>query len=425
MRRIRKPAFLKKITTIPEPVRRGIVFAAVILVSILPAVFMNSMYGYLPLLAVLFLTGISWGCLQFLARHLSAGSEVSDVTCIRGSAAPLGLNIVNNSRIICPKAVANLQISDLFGENDSTEEIPFAIGSHGQVAFSLEMDMSHIGVYSIGMKSIILYDFLGLFTREAKLDGMFQAFVLPRIRVLEKTYANMEFDTETSQETRVSVIGGTDYTGVREYELGDPMKQIHWKLSAHSSEYMTKIQESNRMQKFSVILDFAADRNESREQLMDLNDALIEIALSLIDDISKGDASFELLFADRNKNVVNTAPQGREDDLELLRSFSVITQEPGKDFPDASLILRQESRMLNRSSNPIVVTSRLTEELMQEMKSVRSQQRFPELYYIVPAEWNSRQIEQKEVQLKGLDDYNIPYYMISTADNYLKGDEGA
>lgn len=425
MRRFRMPAFLRKLGGIPQPVKRGLVCALVILVSALPAVFMNSMYGYLPVLMVLLLMGISFACLRILANHLSAGTEVEDVTCIRGTAAPMGLKVVNGSRLICPKAIAHLQISDLFGENDTEEEIPFAIGSRGDVNFSLEMDMSHIGVYSVGMKSIVLYDFLELFTREANLDGMFQAYVMPRIRVLEKSYANMEFDTETSHETRVSVIGGTDYTGVREYELGDPMKQIHWKLSAHSAEYMTKIQESNRLQKFSVILDFAADKNDSREQLMDLNDALIEIALSLIDDIAQGESTYELIFADRNKNVVNTAPKGREDDPELIRSFSVITQEPGQDFPDAAMILQQESRMMNRASNPIVVTSRLTEPLMQELKSVRSQQRFPELYYIVPAEWNSRRLEKQEAVLKGLDDYSIPYYVVSTADNYLKGDERA
>lgn len=425
MKKIQMPAFFKKLSGIPQSVKRGLAAGLVIAVSILPAVFMNTMYGYLPLLMVLCLMGISFVGLRILAGKLSAGTEVEDVICTRGTAAPLGLKIVNHSRLICPQAVAHLQISDLFGKNDSEEEIPFVIGSRGKVDFSMEMDMSHIGVYSIGMKSIVLYDFLGLFTREAGLNGMFQAFVLPRIRVLEKSYANMEFDTETSHETKVSVIGGTDYTGVREYELGDPMKQIHWKLSAHSLEYMTKIQESNRNQKFSVILDFAADRNDSREQLMDLNDALIEIALSLIDDIARGEASFELIYPDRNRNVVNTAPQGREDDPELIRSFALITPEAGKDFPDAAMILQQEGRMMNRSSNPIVVTSRLTEALLQELKSVRSQQRFPELYYIVPAEWNSRQLEQKTAVLKGLDDYSIPYYVISTADNYLKGEESA
>ncbi len=409
MRRI-----IGKIVHIAAVVLAWAVVAAVVLA---PAVFLNTVYGYLPALLLVLLFLFSAVSLFVVTRNLSVETDCADVRCERGESADIGLKLVNRSILSCPRATAYLYISDLFGKNDATRTVGFTIGGKATVDFSFRMEMTHIGCYSIGLDHVEVWDLLGLFHRSVPVSGRFTATVTPRRRAMDSLLLAEDAAVESSMETKISVIGGTDYTGVRAYALGDPMKQIHWKLSAHTREYVTKLQESNFQQEFSVLLNFAAVKNSDREQLMDLNDCLIETALSLVSEVTQQDASCSLLYVDKANAITKVMPSGQDDDGELIRSFAGITPEPGADFPDSYQLLQQEAQASSRSSNVLLVTSRITTDLVHELIRTKQQRRSPELWFIVPAEWSERELETACRPLKQLDDADIPYFTVSTAVN--------
>ena len=394
-----------------------ILWLLVFAVAALPAVFTNSVYGYLPVLMLAVLLIISLACLVWLKKHISVETDLSNVQCIRGGSVNIDLRLNNSSRLFFPKANALVRISDLFGGNDSVRRVCFAMAGREKIDFGFDMNMMHIGMYSVGLEQVEIYDFFGVFRCRVPLTGHATAFVTPRIRPMDERHLSNDVLAEADTDTRITVVGGTDYTGVREYAIGDPMKQIHWKLSAHSRQYVTKIQESSRQQEFVVILDFAADACDDKEQLMDINDCLIETSLSLLEDISRYDAGFALLYCDRNGSVVRTAATGRDNTIDLIRSFSVITPQPDSEYPDACQILQQEGQLANRSTNAVVVTSRVTPELLMEMQRVKRQKRSPELYLVVPASWSNRELEKAAAPLKQLENMEVPYYIVATSEN--------
>lgn len=392
-------------------------WAAVAAVVLAPAVFLNTVYGYLPALLLALLLIVSVVSLFVISRNLSVETDCADVQCERGASVDIGLKLVNRCILSCPKATAYLYISDLFGKSDATRTVRFTIGGKATVDFSFGMEMTHIGCYSIGLDHVEVWDFLGLFRRRVPVSGRFTATVTPRRRAMDSLLLSEDAAVESSTETKISVIGGTDYTGVRAYALGDPMKQIHWKLSAHTREYVTKLQESNFQQEFSVLLNFAAEKNPNHEQLMDLNDCLIETALSLVTEVTEQDASCSLLYVDKANAVTKVMPSGQDDDVELIRSFAGITPEPDANFPDSCQLLQQEAQASSRSSNVLLVTSRVTTDLVHELIRTRQQRRSPELWFVVPAEWSARELETACRPLKQLDDADIPYFTVSTAVN--------
>ena len=402
-----------RIKRIARLVGAVLVWLLVFATAAVPAVFLNTVWGYLPVLLLAAMVLFSLLCLWRLSARLTVNTEFADVQCRRGQSVDIALELVNTSRLSCARAVARMYISDLFGGQSSTQEISFGVGGKGAVRFPLRMDMTHIGVYEVGLKAVKVSDFFGVFYRTVPVEGKFSAVVTPHIRPMDDLPSTEETSAEANYDTKVTVMGGTDYTGVREYAPGDPMKQIHWKLSAHSREYMTKLQESSRQQEFAIILDFAAEKIGDAELLMDLNDCLIETALSLLADIAEKDALYSLLYCDRSRNVARTVPEGRENDVELIRSFSPITAEPDPDYPDACQILQQEEQGQNRSTNVGVVTSRVTPELLQKLVSVKQQKRSPALFYIVPAGWNSRELEKAAAPLRQLEEAEVPYYIMS------------
>ncbi|MGN1001445.1 MAG: DUF58 domain-containing protein [Oscillospiraceae bacterium] len=394
-----------------------IAWAAVAALVCVPAVFLNTVYGYLPALMLVLLLLVSAVSLFAVSRSLSVETECTDVQCERGESVDVGLKLVNHSILSCPRATAYLYISDLFGKNDSVRTVRFSIGCRATVDFSFAMEMTHIGCYSIGLDHVEVWDFLGLFRRKVPVSGRFTATVTPHRRAMDGLMLDQDAAVEASRETKISVVGGTDYTGVRAYALGDPMKQIHWKLSAHTREYVTKLQESNFQQEFSVLLDFSGEKNDDHEQLMDLNDCLIETALSLVSEVTEQYASCSLLYSDKSHTVTKVMPSGQDDDVELIRSFAGITPAPGAEFPDACSLLQEEAQASSRSSNVLLVTSQISTDLVHELIRTKQQRRSPELWFVVPAEWSERELETARRPLKQLDDADIPYFTVSTAVN--------
>lgn len=387
-----------------------------ILVALFPAVYMNTIYGYFPVLFLILTVLVSFLCMWRIRKKVSISSDFLDGECERGKSVSVGLDITNGSWIMCPKAAANVFISDIFQEEDALNRVYFTLAPKAKADFCFDMDMSHVGIYRVGIRDMEIYDFYNFFHQNVPVRGEYQVCVKPRIRTLEELSENEIVMEESSQDTRTTVLNGTDYVGVREYAMGDSMKQIHWKLSAHSMGYMTKLQESSRQMDFSVVLDFAAIDEQDHEVLMDIQDALIETSLSLIDIIAKQHTAYSLIYCNKERQITRTTPKGREDDLNLLRDFSVITPEPDISYPDACHILEEEGSRANRSTNVLVCTSRVTDALLQELMRIKRQRRNPELWQIVPASYNSRQMETLRARLRGLDEAGIHHCFVYTTD---------
>lgn len=396
---------------------RALALLFVLAVTALNAVYMNSVYGYLPILLLVVLLAMSLICLLIVSRSLRVQADGGDIQCRRGQSAALTLKLSNRSHLICPRAAAYIYISDLFGGQDDVRTVRFTVPGRDSVEFSFRMEMEHVGCFRVGLDHVELYDLFGLFRKRVPVRGSFSAIVTPCVRPMEQLHLSDEVQNEAARETKISMVGGTDYTGVRAYALGDPMKQIHWKLSAHSREYVTKLQENSRQQEFSVILDLAAPA-VSRGELMELNDCLIETALSLVEEIAASEAGYALLYPDQSGAPVRAVPAGREDDADLVRAFARINASPDAAFSDACQLLQQEGQGRNRGSSVAVVTSRITPELLQELLQIQRQRRSPELYFVVPARWSSRELENACAPLRRLDDAGVPWYTVSTAENF-------
>lgn len=390
----------------------------VFLIAAIPAVYLNTLNGYLPVIFLGVCVIFSGVFMRIARKRIVVESDLdrADSSCERGEKISAWLRIINRSGIMTGKTVANVFISDLFGGDDAVNRMQFALAPKEETGFGLNIAMPHIGVYHGGIRNVEMWDWFGLFHTRVPAEGEFEVFVRPKVRPLEELWESEIVDTESMRDTRTVVMGGMDYVGVREYVRGDSMKQIHWKLSAHSLGYMTKLQESSREIDYAVILDFAAEKTEDTETLMDLQDALIETALSIIDSVSRKHTSYSLLYCSRDKEIRRFQPRGREDDLTLVQDFSVIAPEPSSDYPDACRIMQEEGSAANHSTNVVVVTSRVTDELLQELMRIRRQQRVPELYHIVPAGLNSREVGAILARLRQLDEAGVSHCLVYTTD---------
>ena len=150
------------------------------------------------------------------------------------------------------------------------------------------------------------------------------------------------------------------------------------------------------------------------EELMDLYDALLETAFSILEVLKRQDVGYSLIYCDRKNQVRRSIPKGGESDMEYIRRFHSIEAEPSADYPDGAFLVEQESGMQNRSANLIVCTSCVTSELIQQLLKVKRQHRQPELYVIYPKRLVQREREELMMALRMLDEAGIPWHPVST-----------
>jgi uncharacterized protein (DUF58 family) len=361
---------------------KAVGFAALTAAAFFPAKYINSIYGYLPGLAMLILLLLSWLQLFMVGRRLRFETEALDAQCQRTETVDAAVKIVNESFLTCPMIRAELFVSGFFDGEDAVFPRTFALTGKSKAKFPLQAVMEHIGVYTVGVRDLKIYDFMGLFSITAKGGKAFQVTVLPNTIRTDEVLLDERRLTESQNIQKTSVSDGFDYTGVREYALGDSMKRIHWKLSAHSSSYMTRITESSKRSDLVVIMDFVADRKD-RANLPGLYDCIVETALSLMEQAAAKDIESSLLFVGRDRELVRVSPKGEQDYAGLVKRLPAVIPDTASDLLDGAGILEQERQLSNRSANLILCTTRITDRLIQELISVRQQQRNPELYCMI------------------------------------------
>jgi len=100
--------------------------------------------------------------------------------------------------------------------------------------------------------------------------------VLPRtVPIPEPGFIEASLAREPSVRTEPRRGPGPEYLGVREYRAGDPIRQIHWRLSARHGELVVRDLEEERMPRLAIWVDTSGDD----EAL----DACCTVAASIVD----------------------------------------------------------------------------------------------------------------------------------------------
>lgn len=384
--------------------------------SLVPAIFLNNLYGYLPFLFLVF-TGLLSVLYGFILKKSISYIDVSELkSCNRDSEVDFSVSVQNKSFLIYPKIEAYFYMNNLFGEEDTVNSVSFTLTAFEKREFHFTVKFVHIGSYDAGLKQIDIYSLFNL-----------HHFTLPnhkhyRIKVNPKIYnlpnlavANLTQEKALSA-SNTFLMTGSDYTGVRSYEIGDPMKNIHWKLSARSLNYMTKQFESYASSGVSVILDLLAPPYPGHI-LMDIFDSLVETGLSVAHHAKKAGLEYEILYY-KDRMPRRYHPMSFSHPDELMDDLPAITTDPA--LYDVSLLLGGHGRIQDTMGNIILCTANISDPILKTLIALKCNRKKPLLYFILPKDLHSEEIEDKIKPLKILDRYHIIYRALSSASDLRK-----
>ena len=96
------------------------------------------------------------------------------------------------------------------------------------------------GTYDIGVKCFYVYDFFRIFRARVDVESLTTVYVLPRRLTLDETEAHSISDDTARTVRSPLVVDKLEVSDIRDYQNGDSLKSIHWKLSSKSETFIVK-----------------------------------------------------------------------------------------------------------------------------------------------------------------------------------------
>ena len=378
-----------------------------------PAAYLNSPFGYLPALALGFAGLISLGYALLLRRALALEGMEGTAACLRGETAELRLGIRNRAPLLCPRVEAVFRLTDALGNPGARTEVSFPLAPREGRSFPLTVRFDHVGTCRVGVEEAWVHGLFGLFPLRLRAGAACRVEVAPRVHALDGLPLSDAARAERQRAQVRTSAESMDYAGVREYAFGDPIKTIHWKLSAHAAGYLTKQMECYGNSGVSVLLDLESPPYPA-QTLAGIYDCLTETAVSLCAAARDLGMEYELLACGRRSEALRRTPGDLSSFSETVGDLPPLSTDGGG---GALELLRAEGRSLYGQANLAVCTARLTEELVQLLLELRARGKFPLLFFVLPAspDDGARRAALRPRAL--LEEAGIPCYVLSEADD--------
>ena len=370
--------------------------------------------GWAPFVAAVVTVLLAYVYLRLLVWGLSFTEDIAAADCKRGREVPYTVRLRNRTPLVFFRLRLVFFISDMFGNTAHRAQTTIALGPYESYDLQFAARFEHIGSYEAGLQSVEVSDFLGLFTRRLSVGAHRRVDVTPQLQLLERVNFDDSATVETSRAAKSVLADSMDYAQVREYVPGDPLKTIHWKLSAHSRAYMTRLFEVYKDPGVAVILDFCGN-SEDAEELMGMFDAVVEAGFSIASYCKRKGMDTEVLFTNKYGDAERAFDWGDEGMPELVSRMPQMSGDPAK-VKGALDIVRKQVMSQHGQSTLVVCSASMDASLLSAVVDAKVRRRSPFMVAVVPRELEGRPLDAYCKPLAQLDAANIPYVVIGRSE---------
>lgn len=260
-----------------------IIWVLLILSALILYLFSNESVTLALLAALIAALPVSYALLRLTQGKVSLSLRESGMPDDQNSFI---LSMKNNG--ILPVAAAEVKAVCTNLRTGETESFDLrkSIGPRRTVEIPLQVIPTHAGRYDLTLDSAVLRDPLGIWKRKADFEEHTGVTVMPALYDINMLQAGItampESDTE-SYKSRGAISG--DMIDIKEYVPGDPVRNIHWKLSEKTGKALVRVLGNPVSDRYLIMLDSTADLAGDFEAL----DAVASVYSSLIYTLRKND----------------------------------------------------------------------------------------------------------------------------------------
>lgn len=220
----------------------------------------------------------------------------------------------------------------LFSDFSYVEELPgdveYELLPGDRFMYRTRLVCRYRGEYEVGVKDVVVTDFLRLFRVRYANPGTIKAVVRPKLVQIEELRGVEEFQAPVWREI---LSGEEPDILVREYVEGDPLKQIHWKSTARQGKLLTRTRIGEEKQGISLFCDMTRF-GRTAEEYLPLENKILETFLALGYFFARRDIGFSTYYAQRGP--VRKQIRGMRDFDAFYQDVSMAVFGENGDFPD-------------------------------------------------------------------------------------------
>ena len=289
--------------------KRRIACILLILSALILYFFDNDTVTLALLVSLLVMPAASIGLLAFSGRHLKISMH-RNIDKERQLAASQDSEVIGESPAVHPVMRVSIENPDIMPiasvdaeiicENLRTGEADsYALTSRPRSRSTQDIDLEvipqHAGRYAVSVSGAVLSDPLQLSIREAACRDREYITVLPETFDMQLTYASdaAMLENDRSTDSRRGNDPG-EVRSIREYVPGDPVRNIHWKLSEKTDKLLVKELGTPITDQFLVILDTGREISRDPAAL----EATASVYMSLIETLRRDCSGISIGWTD-------------------------------------------------------------------------------------------------------------------------------
>ncbi len=223
--------------------------------------------------------------------------------------------------------------------------------------FESTIQCKYRGEYDVGVKSIVITDFLYLFSISYPVPERKTLIVLPKLYQLQKLKI-LQHDNDPKY-TKYNVMKNSDYldVDVKKYLPGDNKKLIHWKATAKRNELFSRAYTGVIKKNVFVDIDLTEVAGDEIYSI-NIEDKIIEAGLSIIDYYNRNGTPVSIQYYQRKFQEIKVE---NEKDFEKFYNGTARLNFSSKN--EIEDILSSQVNSYSESFFSIVITHKLTKKL--------------------------------------------------------------
>lgn len=244
-----------------KQIRNIVCYGIVMFLLLLAVFFYRQAFLVVLFILMVLLPVISILLCRWSVQNLSADIHFSAAEAEKNLQVMLTIRFENPSHIPLLHVECPLSIDSAFyvKKKETVYVLPAPAGRNE--VLSMPLSFCYCGLYRAEISSLKVYDYLHFVSFSKKADIHGQIHILPTSK-MEVSY-HPSFYAEGFDEYESSSQTGnvsSNVTDVREYQPGDRLQKIHWKLSAKIDKLMVKENEAASSHQFYVLLELYKDQ---------------------------------------------------------------------------------------------------------------------------------------------------------------------
>ncbi|HMF81878.1 MAG TPA: DUF58 domain-containing protein [Acidimicrobiia bacterium] len=255
-------------------------------------------------IALLLVTSTVWA--RTRRFDLVARREIRPARLYVGGDGRVDLTLSNHSRRTTPL----LTVTDVFDDGHRAARFVLRSLPAGEAAkAAYRLPTNRRGRFHIGPLAVSVSDPFGLVRRTWTLTTLGDVLVRPRVHDIlapRQAGGRLVASVETVH-ARAQAADGEDFLTLREYEVGDDLRRVHWRSTARVGDLMIRQDEAQWRARAVVLLDTRPAAHDGRSF-----ETAVEATASIVDRLTRMRRRVEVIASNGQSLGAPTARSGWE-----------------------------------------------------------------------------------------------------------------